>query len=385
MVKNKKQTVVVIFGGVSVEHDISIITGVQTLNALKKDTYNIIPIYITCSGEWLTGEKLWNLAIYSDFKKGGLSLVSPVRGGIKKDGIFGGKIIKIDFAYLALHGSVGENGGVQGLLDICKIPYSSCGVLGSSVGMDKYVTKLLCRSQKIPVVAGVLLREEDKTRDFGETQKKLSKLPFPLVVKPNSLGSSIGVAFCRNQKELKDAISFAFMFDSEVLVEKAVDNLVEYNVAVVGNRFSCEVSNIEQVSPDNLILSFEGKYMSQKKTKGMEGLSRIVPAKLDATIQKEIEDVAKKVYKLLYLRGVVRLDFLRDSKTEKIYFNEINTIPGSLANYLFKNHNYNFGTLLEKIKDYALMEDEILSHKLRRFSSTILKDVGKGKKIDIRK
>ncbi len=385
MKTNKKQNIAVIFGGISVEHDISIITGVQTINALKKNMQNIIPIYITRSGEWVTGEKLWDLSTYSNFKVSGISRLSLVCGGVKKDGFLGGKTIKIDFVYLALHGSFGENGGVQGLLDIYKIPYSSCGVLGSSVGMDKYLTKLLCKSQKIPVVAGVLLREEDKTRDFTEIHKKVSKLSFPLVVKPNSLGSSIGVSFCKTQKELKDAISFAFMFDTEVLIEKAVENLVEYNIAVVGNRFSCEVSNIEQVSPDNSILSFEGKYMSQNGAKGMESLSRIVPAKLDATIQKEIEDVAKKLYKLLYLKGVVRLDFLCDTKTGKIYFNEINTIPGSLANYLFKNHNYNFGALLEKMKDYALMENEILSQKLRRFSSTVLKDVGKGRKIDIKK
>ena len=273
---------------------------------------------------------------------------------------------------------------MQGLFDVYNIPYSSCGVLGSSICTNKYLAKLLCKSKKIPIVSGILLKEEDKTKNFEWIEKRLSRLNFPLIVKPNNLGSSIGVSFCKNKKELKDAIDFAFMFDREVLVEKAVANLIEYNIALLGNSFSCECSNIEKVVPDNNILSFEGKYMSQGQGKGMENLSRIVPAKIDSKLQLQIENMAKKIYKLLNLRGVVRLDFLFDEKESKLYFNEVNTIPGSLANYLFSNHQYNFTQLLEKAKDYVLVEREVLSHKLTRFSSSVLKNVQLGSKTKFR-
>ncbi len=377
--KKVKQTIAVIFGGISVEHDISIITGVQTLNALKSGQYKIVPIYITKSGEWLTGKKLWEIKNYSNFNKNNLHKVFPTLKGIKINQFFNKKIT-IDFAFLALHGSFGENGCVQGLLDVCNIPYSSCGVLGSSICTNKYLTKNLCKLQGVPTVLSILLKENDKSADFKLIEKKVSHLKFPLIVKPNSLGSSIGVTFCENKKELKDAIDFAFMFDFEVLVESAVQNLVEYNIALVGNAFSCEVSNIEQVVPDHAILSFEGKYMSQGGAKGMSGTPRVVPAKIDISLQTKIEKMAIKIYKLLNLRGIVRLDFLFDTKGQKLYFNEVNTIPGSLANYLFGNCNYDFLTLLEKAKDYSLSEKEFLSHKLTRFSSTVLKDLGQGTK-----
>ncbi len=373
-----KQTVAVIFGGISVEHDISIITGVQVLNVLKNSKYNVLPIYITKLGEWLSGDKLWDIKSFVDFSKKGLKKVFPMQNGIKIGKLIGEKELKIDFAYLALHGAKGENGGVQGLMEVCDIPYSSCGVLGSSLCTNKYLAKLLCKSKKIPVVSGTLLKEEDKSKDFDFIQKRLARLKYPLIVKPNNLGSSIGVTFCNNPKELKDAISFAFMFDAEVLVEKAVENLVEYNIALVGNRFKCEVSNIEEVTPDNRILSFEGKYMGGGK--GMEGQSRIVPANIDASLQKKIENIAKKIYKLFEMKGIVRLDFLFDKKNKQLYFNEANTIPGSLSNYLFKNHNYTFFDLLEKAKDYCLAEKEILSQKYTKFNSTVLKNVQIGSK-----
>ena len=378
--QNNKQTVAVVFGGISVEHDISIITGVQTLNTLKKGRYKVVPIYITKSGEWWTGEKLWDINFYSNFSKKSLQKVSLMQKGIQIQKFVGKKKIKLDFAFFALHGSFGENGCMQGLFDVYNIPYSSCGVLGSSICTNKYLAKLLCKSKKIPIVSGILLKEEDKTKNFEWIEKRLSRLNFPLIVKPNNLGSSIGVSFCKNKKELKDAIDFAFMFDREVLVEKAVANLIEYNIALLGNSFSCECSNIEKVVPDNNILSFEGKYMSHGQGKGMENLSRIVPAKIDSKLQIKIENLAKKIYKLLNLRGVVRLDFLFDEKESKLYFNEVNTIPGSLANYLFSNHQYNFTQLLEKAKDYVLIEREVLSHKLTRFSSSVLKNVQLGSK-----
>lgn len=383
MEKKNKENVCVIFGGKSVEHDISIITGVQLLKSLDKNKYNIIPIYITKEGVWLENKDFFDIKTFSKNSeiKGqevflqGKSLFIKKKNRAKKK-------IDIDFVYLALHGSFGENGSIQGLLEMNNISYSSCNVLGSSVTMDKYQTKLVCKALNIKVAKYKIVLEDDFVVDFENVYKDLKFLSFPVIVKPNSLGSSIGITFCKNKMELRNALSFAFLFDDKVIVEKVIDNLRELNLSVMGNSYELELSNIEEVKITKDFLTFENKYMGNKKksSSGMENLDRIVPAHINKEVKDKIEEYGKTFYKKLGLKGVVRIDFLLDDKTNEVYLNEANSIPGSMANYLWKD-KYNFNEFLEKLKDYSIKEKFRKDKKLLSFSSSVLSNYKEGSKI----
>lgn len=369
--KIRKPVVAVLFGGKSVEHDISIITGVQVLCNLDKEKFEVLPIYISKQNEWYFSETFFDINTFSqnDATKQSKKICLGENKNLyfiknKKQKLFK----QLDFAFLALHGNLGENGSVQGLLEMCDVPYSSPNVFGSSVCMNKLATKYVCKALDINVVNFKEIFEKDYIDDI-DIIDNLSDLNFPIIVKPNNLGSSVGISFCENKSQLNNALSFAFLFDKEVLVEEAVTNLRELNVAILGNSFSCEVSSIEEVKIEKNFLTFENKYYGGGK--GMESQKRIYPAQIDKNIENTIKEYGEKIFLNLGLKGCVRIDFLLDDKLKKAYLNEINTIPGSMANYLFKDI-YSFPTLLEKMMKYAMSEREIEKKKIVRFSSSVL-------------
>lgn len=369
--KTKKPVVAVLFGGKSVEHDISIITGVQVLCNLDKDKFEVLPIYISKQNEWCISETFFDINTFcqNDFLKKVKRVCLEQNKNLfetkgKKQKLFK----QLDFAFLALHGNLGENGSIQGLLEMCDVPYSSPNVFGSSVCMNKLFTKYVCKALDINVVNFKVIFEKDYIENVDIIDSFID-INFPIIVKPNNLGSSVGISFCENENQLKNALSFAFLFDKEVLVEEAVPNLRELNVAVLGNRLSCEMSSIEEVKIEKNFLTFENKYYEGGK--GMESQKRIYPAQIDENIEKTINEYGKKIFSSLGLKGCVRIDFLLDDKIKKVYLNEINTIPGSMANYLFKGV-YSFSTLLEKMMSYALSERELEKKKIVRFSSSVL-------------
>ena len=383
--KINKESIGVIFGGRSVEHDISIITGVQVLNALDRENYNIIPIYISKDNIWYTGESLFDIATFSNFEfESKLKVIDlsyknktlyEIKGKKEK------RITRLDFVYLCLHGGSGECGGIQGYLDICDIPYSSCGVLGSSICMSKHITKLICKTQNIKITKHVFLNKKDKDGGFKSIREKIKSLKYPLIVKPNSLGSSIGITYCEDEEKLKNGISFAFMFDDEIIVEEVVKNLRELNISLIGNKYECEVSDIEEVRLNNKFLTFENKYLegTQKEDNTNE---REIPAKLDKIVADKIILYAKKIYSVLGLKGCIRVDFLLDDKENEIYLNEINTIPGSMACYLWKEKKYSFRMLLDKMKDYALIEKQNLDKRILNFNSSVLRQFRNNKRFN---
>ncbi|MGN0798330.1 MAG: D-alanine--D-alanine ligase family protein [Christensenellales bacterium] len=370
-----KRNVAVFFGGVSVEHDISVITGLQVLANLDRERENVIPIYIAKDGRFLTDEKFWDIESFADggnFAKAKQVILGEGGRLFWEKGKRAKLLCKIDFAYLALHGGMGESGCVQGLLDCCGVKYSSCDCHASSVCMNKFLTKLVAKEQKIPVAKGVLLVERDKNIPAEELFERVKGLNYPIVVKPNNLGSSIGITFCKDQEMLQGAVSFAFLFDREVLCEEAVCNLRELNIACLGAGDMCECSLVEEVTPNNDFLTFENKYLGGGK--GMESQKRIVPASVSKKILNRIEIYAKKMFEAVKMKGCVRMDFLMDEKTETVYLNEVNPIPGSLANYLWGNKGYSFGDLLEKMKDYSAFESDEKDKKVTQFSSSVLKN-----------
>lgn len=370
-----RKNVAVFFGGNSVEHDISIITGVQTINALNKEKFCVYPIYITRENRFLTSEDYFDMQTFSkglETKKGQEVLL---KNGelffVKRNKLK--RVCKLDFVFLATHGGSGENGELEGLIDMNNLPSSSSGVLGSSIGMDKILTKKLCETMKIPVCDYEILTYLDSKENVENVATRvLKKLELPVIVKPATLGSSIGITVCDTREKLKNAISFAFLFDVEVIVEKAVENLREYNIAVLGNNFVCEASNIEDVTDAHKFLSFESKYLSDGKGKGMENLGREFPAKIDENLKSKIENISKTFFLGAHMKGAVRLDFLYDEGSGELYLNEANTIPGSLANYLWRDKYYNFSKVLEKMMAYSVQEFEVRSAKIKRFSSNVL-------------
>lgn len=371
-----KKNVLVIFGGKSVEHDVSIITGIQTINNLNKQKYNIFPIYINKDGLFLYSSDFSSIKPFVENKittKNSFLVNFSIDGFLCiKKGKKYKKFKEVDFAYLATHGGYGENGSLQGFLDMCNIPYSSSGTLGSSVGMNKVITKNVLDFLGIKNTKYKILSNNELKLGQQYINKKVEELKYPLIVKPCALGSSIGVNFVKNKQALKNAISFAFLFDNFVLVEEAVENLREVNIAVMGNSIKCECSDIEEVFKTNDLLSFENKYLENNSSKGMESTKRVLPANLTTDIEDIIKDYARKLFKAINCKGIVRIDFLIDSKTNEVFLNEINTIPGSMANYLWKTKKYSFSELLDKLLAYSLEEKKESNNKIKNFSSNIL-------------
>lgn len=386
----EKRNVIVLFGGKSVEHDISIITGVQTLNAINKRKNNIIPIYITKNGEFLSSEAFFNIKTFSNNNLNKINYKKVILTNDSYLYFYKGKKLKqwskVDFAFLATHGGLGENGELQGFLDVCNIAYSSSNVLSSSIGMNKLVAKQILSSQQINQANYFAVNQKDFNKNTKIISQKVKEMGFPIIVKPASLGSSIGISFCKTLKNVKNAISFAFLFDKTVIVEKAVENLREFNISAIGNEFECELSDIEEVLIKKDILSFENKYLNKESSsKGMENTTRNFPAEINYELEKTIKDVANKVYFLLNCKGVVRFDFLVNDKTQEVYFNEVNTIPGSLSNYLWTKKGYNFERLLDKIMDYCLESKKNKESKVSNFSSNVLKQFKNSSKLDFKK
>ena len=338
----------VIFGGESVEHEVSIISALQAISHIDKNKYDVVPIYISKQKSWYTGESLSKIENFKDLssvkkhsKQVSLCKLNGEFVLLSTKGLLNKVIDKIDVAFPIVHGQNVEDGTLAGFLDTIGIPYVGPNVLGAALGQDKVVMKQVFAASNVPIVDYVWFYDIDYLNDKEKYLKQIDKLGYPVVVKPANLGSSVGINFVKSNEEIEDAINEATMYDKKVIVEKAVDNLVEVNCSVVGNYERQEASEIEEVLSDNSILTYEDKYIGNKKTKGecskgMVNTSRIIPAKINKKLYEEVKKVSKEAFKALNLCGVARIDFLIDTKKELVYVNEPNTIPGSLSFYLWE-------------------------------------------------
>jgi len=328
-----KHNIMVIFGGNSTEHDISVITAVEALHAMPIKGYNVLPIYLR-DGAWYTGSRLYDIKTYIDFSQRGLSEVRLIGNNLYKKG-FAGKyteLAEIDCAVLATHGGDGENGSLQGLLEVNGVPYTSPDVRVSALCMDKHLTKLAVSALGVDTVEG----REVVLPHCPEVIKEIEdEFGYPVMVKPSSQGSSIGLTFAKNRGQLEEGLILAKYFGARALVEKGLSDFVELNVAVATINSEILVSEVERPISMSDFLSYSDKYMNGGK--GMTDLRREFPAKISPELAKDIKEKAVTVYKHLGMSGVVRMDFM---KTDKAYLNEINTIPGSLAHYLFPELSY---------------------------------------------
>lgn len=364
-----KINLAVLFGGRSVEHEVSVISAVQAMASINKEEYNIIPVYMTKQSELYTGEKLFDINAFKDIpallkectecvfvrSEGKVQLI---RQKMKK---FGSNVITdVDAAFPIVHGTNVEDGALQGYLQTLDIPYVGCDVLSSAVGMDKFVMKTLLKDAGFPVLDCCRFSafELDKAEECAA--KVESKFPYPVIVKPINLGSSVGISKASDHDGLIRAMEDAFAFADRILVEPAVVQLKEINCAVLGDSESAEASVCEepvQASGDD-ILSYEQKYVGgggkSGGSKGMASLKRKIPADITPEQDEFIRKTAVEAFRYLGCCGVSRIDFMIDMATDKIYINEINTIPGSLAFYLWEPKGVKYTELLDRMIKLAL-------------------------------
>ena len=377
-----KTRLVVLFGGRTCEHDVSIITAQQFMDNADTAKYEIIPVYITREGAWYTGEKLRDMAFMNAFDASAVKEVSlSATAGLKeliiwekKLGGFKKSVIPIDVAVPAMHGMHGEDGTLQGLLELADIPYVGSGVLGSAVGMDKIVMKSVFRDYGFPVLEAVAFDRYRYQQDRSGLLFSIEeKLPYPMYVKPANLGSSIGISRADNRAALEEGIAVALHYDKRVLVEKGVEELMEVNCSVLGVGADVRASVLEQPVSWKEYLTFEDKYMrGGKGTKGMQSLSRIVPAPIGEDMTKRIQDMSAEVFRALDCGGVVRIDYIIDKKEQALYVNEINTIPGSFAFYLWEEEGLPYPQLIDKLVEGAFAAHRQKKENQYSFDSTLL-------------
>ena len=368
----------IFYGGKSSEHDISIITALQVISSVDLNKYNIIPVYINTDNNWYCLKDYKNINNYANNILKGKRLTTGFFNKyllIKKR--FGFKVYKkIDVAINCCHGLNGEDGTLSGLLELNNIPYVGSNVLASSIGMDKVLMKDFFKANKIPCVKYTYFTKIKYEKDNKKIlQNAEEKLQYPIIVKPANLGSSIGINISKNREELKKNIEIALNFDDKVILEEVIRNLREINCSCLGNSKHTEISILEEPKNWTNFLDFDEKYLL-----GGKDNKKTLDVKLEPKLERQIKYFTQKVFELLGCLGVVRVDFLLDDKTKKIYVNELNTIPGSFANYLWK-HKYTFTELIDKLIECC--ENEYVCKNLHTYAykSQVLQNYNKGSKI----
>ncbi len=377
----------VIFGGETVEHEVSIISALQAIEHLDKEKYEVVPIYISKDRIWYTGNILTDIETFKDFdnvKKFAKKVML-----YKKDnsfylgnttGLFRKEITDIDIVLPIVHGNNVEDGTLAGLLDSVGIPYVGSHVLGAALGQDKVVMKQVMASCDIPIVDYVWFYDNEYLMNKDEILKKIKKIGYPVIVKPATLGSSIGIKVAKSEKDIDECITDAISYDNKIVVEQMIENLTEVNASVIGNYEHQKVSVLEEVIKADEILSYVDKYIGSGKTKGlkttpskgMASATRIIPAKISKELTEKIKETSKEVFKALNLSGVCRIDYLIDSKAKKYYVNEPNTIPGSLSFYLWEKSDLEYKDLLNEIIQISIKDYKNKSKKIKSFDTNIL-------------
>jgi len=389
-----KTTVGVFFGGRSVEHEISVISALQAIKALNSEKYNVIPVYITKQGRWFTGDALLDVKNYKDMKslegKCIEVFMRPEYGDYNlykaETSLFArrnGIVAEFNVVIPVLHGTNGEDGIFEGLLETIGIPYAGCNTLSSSNGMDKITMKMILRECGIPVVDYVWFTDYEWFKRENELISEIeSKLGYPVIVKPANLGSSVGISKASNREELVKSIGYAEKFAQRIIVERMVERLKEINCSVLGDCNEHEASVCEEPVKTGAFLSYEDKYMGGSKSAkggGMQASERKVPADLPADVTEKIRRMAMDTFRVLSCHGVSRIDVMIDEADGSIYVNEINTIPGSLSFYLWEASGLSFGHLMDRLVELAFKRKRLNDQKTFTYDQNIFA-LGKGSK-----
>ena len=388
----------VLFGSRTCEHEVAIISAVQLMRNVNREKYDVIPVYISQKGEWFTGEPLLDMKTYTPFDpfakglipvhldltagSGALLHYAPPRGLLG-----GGReevVARLDCVIPVMHGLHGGDGSVQGLLELANIPYASTGITGSAVGMDKITMKRFFRGMGYPVLPDCALTRAqwEKNADAALDQVEKS-LPYPVFVKPACLGSSIGVSRADGRDKLREALQLAFSYDRRVLVEQGLDKPIEVNCSVLGFDGERRASVLEMPNAGTGFLDFAEKYLAGSTgSKGMASLKRIVPAPIGEELTQALQALSLDIFDAMDCKGVVRIDYMLDRHSDHYYITEINTIPGSLAYYLWAETGLPYDQLIDEMVKYALRAFQEKERNSFAYSSDILSGavLGGGKK-----
>lgn len=351
----RRKTVVVLFGGQSSEHEVSRMSASTILQALNDELYHVLPVGITKSGQWLiytgpreqinTGnwERFGTPAILSPDAKQ-KSLIKIINGYVKE--------IPVDVVIPALHGAWGEDGTIQGLLEMANIPYVGCGVLSSAVAMDKVYAKLIAKSEAIPQAKYVWYRKSELQQMDKIVSKTEKKLGYPCFVKPANAGSSVGITKARNGQELEQALRYAAEYDRKVIVEQAIDGR-ELECSVLGNG-EIHVSGAGEILPAAEFYDYNAKYHDTASR-------TVIPAAVTDAQAKEMKRIARKMYRAIDGTGLARVDFFIEKETGRVLFNEVNTMPGftSISMYpmLWEEEGLNKTKLMDQLIDLAIQRN----------------------------
>lgn len=384
----------VFYGSRTCEHDVSIISAVQLMRAADREKYDVIPVYISKQGEWFTGEPLLDMATYTPFdpaKKGivrinpditagsgALTYIEHGKGLLGKDR----EVIaaRLDCVIPVFHGMHGEDGTVQGLLELCNIPYSSSGVGASAIGMDKVYMKQFFRGAGFPVLPDCWFLRRTWEKDRVAVMEQIEEtLPYPVFTKPASLGSSIGVSRANDRKELEEALELAFDFDRKVLVEQGLNKPLELNCSVLGYDGEALASEIEMPVTGGDLLSYLDKYGSNG-SKGMASLKRVLPAPIEPELRDKVQKLSVEIFNNMDCKGVVRIDYMYDAASDGLYITEINTLPGSMAFYLWEATGLPYRKMIDKLVEFAMEAKKDKDDSNYAYSSDILSEVSLGGK-----
>lgn len=377
-----RTNVAVFFGGRSVEHEISVISASQAMHAINREKYNVIPVYISKQGKWYTGEKLFDIANYRDMntlvKNCEEVFMRPEFGNYNlyraKTKLFGSNIYAaIDVVIPALHGTNGEDGIFEGVLETIGIPYAGCNTVSSANGMDKITMKMILKECGIPVVDYVWFTDKQWYKQKDALIEKIeSQIGYPVIVKPANLGSSVGISRATNRESLIESIETAEKYSTRIIVEDMVENLKEINCSVLGDCDDYQTSTLEEPIKTGEFLSYEDKYMGgTKSAKGMQASQKRIPADLSKELTERIQFLAGETFRVLSCHGVSRVDFMVDDDTQNVYVNEINTIPGSLSFYLWEATGIPFDRLMDNLIQLALKRKREQSMKTTNFDQNI--------------
>ena len=395
-----KTRVAMMFGGKTVEHEVSVISGIQACMAMDTDKYEIIPVYMTKDNDMYIGEGIGDISSYKDIpgllaksqrvimiNDGGRVVLMPYP--LKKWG--GPKPVQIDIAFPVVHGTNVEDGALQGYLKTVGVPFVGPDVTASAVSMDKFITKAVLQMHDIPVLDSEVYTLADY-EDMDSLPGRIEEVfGYPVIVKPVNLGSSVGISIAKDRTELVNALDDAFRYATRVLTEHAISNLREVNCAVLGDENEALASECEEPIHTKEILSYEDKYVNGgggkkggaeggqgSKGAGMANLARKIPADLTPEQREEVRALAVKSFKALGCNGVSRIDFMIDEDTGKLYFNEINPIPGSLSFYLWEPVGVPYTELLDRMIDLATKRQRAEEQVTFTFDTNILKNANLG-------
>ncbi|MBR3161808.1 MAG: D-alanine--D-alanine ligase [Bacilli bacterium] len=370
-----KLNVGVIFGGKSLEHEASVITAIQAMDNIDTEKYEIIPIYITKDRDWYTGGALRFIDTYKDldllkrYTKRVNLINKDGRYILQANGLIKREISELHLAFPMMHGSGGEDGTIQGYLNLIGIPYVGSNIFSAAVSQDKSFVKQILKANDIPVINFVWFGERFYRNKKEELFKQIDGLKYPLILKPATLGSSIGIEIITRKEEIDSTIERSFNLDTKIIIEELIEDFIEYNCSVLLTQNGNITSEIEEITTNKDIRTYGDKFIYEDTDES--SIKRTCPAKITEKLRKQIEFYSLSVFKILNMRGTARVDFLYDKKNSKLYVNEVNCIPFCFAHHLWQARNISYKELLNIMMKDAI-DNEI---KLQQMTITMDNDI----------